>query len=66
MNQQISDLLELAGLRDVENVVAAIVQIVAGTPDGAQRGVARDDAGQRDGLLARWRAGGSSCVISFS
>ncbi|MGF6810323.1 hypothetical protein OKW30_005515 [Paraburkholderia sp. Clong3] len=39
MDQQISDLLEFARLGDVENVIAAIVQIVAGLADRAQRAV---------------------------
>ena len=51
VHQQVGDLLELAGLGDVEDVVAAIVQIVAGAADGAQRGVAGGDAGQADALL---------------
>ena len=38
-------------LGDVEDVVAAIVQVVAGAPDGAQRGVAGGDAGQSDAFL---------------
>src|SRR5208282_3093808 len=51
MHEQVGDLLELALLGDVEDVVAAIVQVVAGTPDGAQRGVAGGDAGQANALL---------------
>ena len=46
VHQQVGDLLELAGLGDVEDVVAAIVQVVAGAPDRAQRGVAGGDTGQ--------------------
>ena len=37
VHQQIGDLLEFARVGEVENVVAAIVQIVAGVADGAQR-----------------------------
>ena len=48
MNEEIRDLLELAAFGDVENVVAAIMQIVSGAADRAQRGVAGDDAGKRD------------------
>src|SRR5688572_30927416 len=33
------------------DVVTAVMQIVAGAPDRAQRSVARDHAGQRDRLL---------------
>ena len=62
MNQEMRDLLELAGLGDVQNVVAAIVQIVAGPADRAQRGVAGDDAGQRDRFLRR----GLMSVMSIS
>ena len=58
VHQEIGDLLELALLGDVEDVVAAIVQIVAGAPDSAQRGVAGGDAGQADAFLCavgEWR-----------
>ena len=51
MNQEMGDLFEFAGFGDVQNVVAAIVQVVAGAADRAQRGVAGDDAGQRDRFL---------------
>ena len=40
VHQQVGDLLELAGVGEVEDVVAAVVQVVAGAADGAQRGVA--------------------------
>ena len=40
VDQQVGDLLELALLGDVEDVVAAVMQVVAGAADGAQRGVA--------------------------
>ena len=36
---------------EIEDVVAAVVQVVAGAADGAERGVACGDAGQGDGLL---------------
>ncbi|MNU38646.1 hypothetical protein D3C71_273230 [compost metagenome] len=51
MDQQVGDFLELAGVGDVQDVVAAVVQVVAAAADRAQRGVARDHAGQRDRLL---------------
>jgi hypothetical protein len=51
MDQQMGDFLELCVLGDVQDVVAAIMQVVAGAPDGAKRGVAGGDARQRDGLL---------------
>jgi hypothetical protein len=38
------DLLELAGFGDIENVVAAIMQVVSGAADRAQCGVAGDHA----------------------
>ena len=45
VHEEIGNLLELTGLRDVENVVAAVVQVIAGAAHRAQRGVAGDDAG---------------------
>ncbi len=45
MDEEIGDFLEFAGLGDVENVVAAIMQVVAAAADRAQRGVAGNDAG---------------------
>jgi hypothetical protein len=51
VDQQVGDLLELAGLRHLEDVVAAIVQVVAAAADAAQRRVARRDARQGDGFL---------------
>jgi len=35
VDQEVRDLLELRLVGEVENVVAAIVEIVAGSPDGA-------------------------------
>ena len=61
VHQQVGDLLELALLCDVEDVVAAVVQVVAGAPDGAQRGVAGGDAGQADALL---RPVGECCGVA--
>ncbi len=40
VHQQVSDFFELAGGGEVEDVVAAVVQVVAGAADSAQRGVA--------------------------
>ena len=51
VNQQMRDLLELTMLGDVEDVVTAVVQIVAAASHGAQRGVAGGDAGEGDRLL---------------
>src|SRR5712671_7002284 len=47
------DLLEFASTRDIENVVAAVMQIIAAAADAAQRGIAGDDARERDGFLGR-------------
>ncbi len=43
MNEQMGDLLELAGLGDVENVVAAIMQVVSGAADRVQSAVLPGD-----------------------
>src|SRR5690606_5069818 len=51
VHQQVGDLLELAGPRQVEDVVAAVVQVVAAAANRAQRGVAGGGARQGDGLL---------------
>ena len=51
VHQQVGDFLELALLRDVENIVAAIVQVIAAAPDGAQGGAAGLHTRQRDRLL---------------
>jgi hypothetical protein len=51
VNQQMRDFLELAARRHIENVVAAVMQIVAGLAHGAQRRVACRDARQRDRFL---------------
>jgi hypothetical protein len=48
---QMRDLLELADIGDVQDVVAAVVQVVAVAAHGAQRGVARGHARERDGFL---------------
>ena len=46
MDQQVRDLLELGVFGRLEDVVAAVVQVIAGAPDGAERGVAGGHAGQ--------------------
>ncbi len=51
VHQQVGDFLEFALRGDVENIVAAIVQVIAGPADRAQGGVAGHDAGQSDGFL---------------
>ncbi|SAK97541.1 hypothetical protein AWB75_07128 [Caballeronia catudaia] len=60
MHEQMRDFFELGSRRDIENVVAPIVQIVAGLADRAQRGIARRHARQRDGLL-RLESAGRGC-----
>src|SRR5579859_1210914 len=44
--EKMCNFLELTGLGDIEDVVAAVVKIVARASHGAQRGVTRDDARQ--------------------
>ncbi len=64
-----SDLLEFAGGGDIENVVAAIVQIIARPAHRGQRGVARGHAGQGHRFLRFEGAGGRrACwiVVHFS
>jgi hypothetical protein len=51
VHQQVGDLLELRLVGEVQDVVAAIVQVVAGAADGAQGRLAGDGAGQGHGLL---------------
>ena len=43
VNQQVRDFFELAMLSDIENVIAAVMKIVAGPPDCRKRGIARFD-----------------------
>jgi len=54
VHEQVRDLLEFAAGGDFEDVIAAIVQIIAAAPDGTQRGVARDDTRQGDRFLGLW------------
>src|SRR3546814_13734965 len=58
MHEQMRDFLELALRGDIENVVAAVVQVIAAAADRAQRGVAGSRAGQRDGFFRLERRGG--------
>src|SRR5437763_643464 len=59
VDQEIGDILELADFRDLEDVIAAVVEIVAGPSHGADRGVGRDDAREGDGFLG---LGGAALV----
>ena len=51
MHQQVSHFLELGLLGEIEDVVAAVLQVIAAAPDGAQRGVAGGNAGEGDRFL---------------
>ncbi len=51
VDQEERDLLELTRVGDLEDVVAAVVQVVAGAPHAAQCRVAGGDARQRHGFL---------------
>jgi hypothetical protein len=51
VDQQVRDLLEFAPLRDIQNVVTAVMEIVAAAPDRAQGRGAGLDPGERYGLL---------------
>ena len=63
VHQQVRDLLELALVREIEDVVAAVVQIVAAAAHRAERGIAGDHAGKGDRFL-RLEAGGRSFVAA--
>ena len=45
VDQQVGNLFKLAVAREIENVVTAVVQIVAAAPYGAQRGIPGGHAG---------------------
>ena len=67
VDQQIGQLFELAGLGHFEDVVAAIVQVVAAAAHAAQRGVAGRDTGERHGFLRfAWLRVGRAHFFSFS
>jgi hypothetical protein len=44
VNKKKGDLLELGLVGEIQDVVAAVMQVVAGTADGAKRRVAGDHA----------------------
>src|SRR6201999_1988442 len=58
VHQQVGDLLELGGLGKLEDVVAAVMQVVAAAAHRAQRRVAGGHAGQGDGFLGLEGRGG--------
>ena len=66
MNQQVSDFFKLALLRQIEDVVTAVAQIVAGAADGTQRGIARRHAGEGDGFFRFESRGFFSCSHGIS
>ena len=51
VNQQVGDFFKLAFLCQIQDVVTAIAQIVAGTANGTQCGIARRNAGKRNGFF---------------
>ncbi len=51
MHQEVGDFLELGGLGELENVIPAIMQVVARPAHGAQCGVPGGHAGESDRLL---------------
>ena len=61
VNQKECDFLEFAGVSDVENVVTAVVEVVAAATDGAQCSAAGRHAGQGDGFF---RFSGDGCVVT--
>src|SRR5690348_17365638 len=63
VKEQIGDLLELAHRGDLEDVVAAVVQVVAAAAHRAQRRVTGDHAREGDGLL---RSGSAHLAHVFS
>ena len=70
VEQKVGDFFELAVRGEVEDVVAAVVEVVAVAADGAERGVAGGDAGEGNGLFRFEAAGGCSgccrsCFIAF-
>lgn len=58
MYQQMGDLFKLADLGNVQDVVAAVVQVVAGLSHGAQRRIACGHTGEGDGLFGLETCGG--------
>lgn len=51
MDEEERDFFELAAGGEVEDVVAAVVQVVAALADGADAGIAGDHAGEGDGFF---------------
>ena len=51
VDDQVGDFLEFGALGEIEDVVAAIVQVIALSPYGADGGIAGGGAGESDGFL---------------
>ncbi|MNC64237.1 hypothetical protein D3C75_1144240 [compost metagenome] len=57
VHQQVGDLFKFAAGGHIQDVVATVVQVVAGEAHGTQGGIAGGGAGEGDGFL-RLEAGG--------
>jgi len=51
VDQQVGDFLEIASLRDVQDVVTAVMKVIAGAAHGTEGGIAGGHAGQGNGFL---------------
>ena len=51
VDQQVGDFLEFCAFGEIQDVVTAIMQVVAGTANGTDSGVTGGCTGQRDGFL---------------
>ena len=51
MDEEVRDLLELTAFGNVENVVAAVMEIIAGSANGRKCRVAGNNTGQRNGFF---------------
>jgi hypothetical protein len=66
VHQQVGDFFKFARAGQVEDVVAAVVQVIASAAHGTQRGVAGRHARQGHGLLRLEGAGVRRAVIGFA
>jgi len=62
VDEEVGDLFVAGVLGEIGDVVAAVVEVVAGLADGADRGVACDDAGEGDGFFRGASGGGGSGI----
>ena len=65
MHQQISNLFKLASRRNIQNVIAAIVQIVARATDRAEGSVTCGHPGKGNGFFGFEGSGGSGGFSHF-